>query len=79
MNLQFEVLPRVFAEQALWGASQGPFSFVISKEHDEDFFIASAKHAGMRPFQGQRWDLGMFPSFKKAKKACDRWYKLRIS
>jgi hypothetical protein len=69
----------VLEGQAMWGAFQGPFTFIIIKEYNDDFYAASAKHAGSLPFQGQRWDMGMFPSFKKAKKACDRWYKLRIS
>jgi hypothetical protein len=64
---------RVFPEMAMWGASMGPFSFVISKDGD-DPYMASVKIAGSRPFEGTRHDLGEFTTFDRARHACQKWY-----
>lgn len=81
--LTFEVQPRVFPDTPMWGASQGPFTFIISRESEAEpgkgNYVASVKEVGLRPFEGERVDLGWFPNFSKAKKACERFYKMKVS
>jgi hypothetical protein len=58
----------------MWGAAAGIYSFIITRDGD-DQFLASAKLAGSRPFQGQRHDLGAYNTMTEAEQACEQWYK----
>ena len=66
--MKIEKMPPVFPEQEMWGASRGPFTFIITCENG--IYSASAKQAGLLPFQGKRHDLGDFDNHRAAVAAC---------
>ena len=72
--MNFVTLPRVYPEMAMWGAAVEPYSFVISR-NDDDQFIASVKRSPSTPFVGERTDLGAYDTFSEAENACEQWLK----
>ncbi len=69
--MNFQPLPQLFPDQQLWGAQEGVFTFVISK--DEEGFTASVK-----VLRAQKHDLGGYcahRSLDDAKAACLKFLK----
>lgn len=65
--MKFELMPSVFPEQTMWGATAGGFSFVISR--DDSGYTASYRSQ----FGGKMTSLGgyaAFQSFDRAEQAC---------
>ncbi len=74
--MRFNPIPRVFATQALYYATTGKFTFIISKEEDEgEVYYASVKHRSATPFDRTRHDIGLFDSFVEAEEACRQFAK----
>jgi len=78
-QMRFNRMPSVFPGQALYGASGGGFTFIISDDRP-DGFTASAKIAGATPFDGKRNDLGGFAAHRSlaaAEEACEQFLRKR--
>jgi hypothetical protein len=78
--MKFVKIDSIFQKQRLWRAVEAPFTFVVSKEVEEDFFRASAKAIAAKPFDGSRMDIGQeHKTFDDAKKACEQFYTQRTT
>jgi len=79
MALKFIKLPSPFDGLDLFGDSKGNWSFVISedKKHEPGVHRASVKPLGSQPFDNSRSDLGQFPTFSAAERACNDFYRKR--
>jgi hypothetical protein len=69
--IEFKTLRSPYADQKLWGATVGAFTFVIMRDQDEQFYTVSIKSVGAKKFDGSRHDLGEFDSFTEAREACE--------
>lgn len=76
--MKFKQTITVFEGQNLWKATEGPFTFVISKESDEPYYLASAKQIGLLPFEPGRVDLGSFNSFAEAQAGCEEFLRKEV-
>lgn len=79
MPLQFTRRPSPFKGMDIFGAIKGNWTFVVSedREHEPGVYWASVKPVGTIPFDNNRSDLGSFPSFSQAERACNDFYRKR--
>lgn len=69
--MKFAKLPSALPCMAVWGATRGNLSFIISCDSERDGEIrASVKSIGATPFDSSRHDLEIFGSIADAKAAC---------
>lgn len=72
--MTFEPMPQVVPGLDVWGAYRDGYTFMVSVDHQNDDEVrASVKAAGTTPFDGTRYDLGVFNSLQEALEACRAW------
>lgn len=62
-----------------WSSEKGKFTFAISKEKNDDSFVASAKPFGCLPLDGSTTFLGEFKTRLLAQKACEEFARMKLS
>ena len=79
--MNFKPMRGVYPDMAMWGAEAGAYTFIISNDKrlgPDALFYVSAKFAGSKPFEGQRFDIGGFKTFFMARQACEEWHKAKV-
>lgn len=75
----FTEMPPTVPGLLVWGAERGSYTFMVSEDSANNNEVrASVKPQGATPFDGKRFDLGVFPTVQAAMDACEEWEPVPI-